>query len=286
MLLLHFHRAVGVILLTLLFSLSWSDTSAASLRLGVHPYLSAIELNHRFLPLCDYLSQQSHQPVSLVVTSTFNDLLDQLLAGKLDLAYMGSSNYTLLAQRGQKVSLLGQLRGEKQNLRGAIVVRHDSPIAQISDLRGKRMAFVNPNSTMGYRVTTHVLVNAGIRAADLSSWTFLGNHENVAYAVLAGAYDAGSVKQEILHDPRFQDLRILAPLSEVADHLFIAGPSVAPAQLQRLQQAFLALNDNENGRTILRTIRKDIIGIVPATDQDYDQLRLYEQAIPIFEGRP
>ena len=176
-------------------------------------------------------------------------------------------------------------RGQQPNLRGAIVVRKDSPIMEVSQLKGKRMAFVSRNSTMGYGVTTHVLVTAGIYSKDLATWQFLKNHENVAYAVLAGFFDAGSVKQEILKQACFDELRMLAPLPEVADHLFVAGPSVSRSGAEAFSRALQAL-DNLGRHDVLQAIRNDVWAIVPVEDWEYDGLRDYQRAIVRFEAGP
>nr|WP_320113839.1 PhnD/SsuA/transferrin family substrate-binding protein [uncultured Desulfuromonas sp.] len=258
---------------------------SSSLVFGVHPYLSSTELSARFTPLCDYLSTQLGQEVKLKIAVTFDALIDQLIAGKVDVAFMGSSNYVLLKQRCDHITLLGKLKGRQPYLRGALVVRHDSGIKTVAQLAGKRLAFVSPNSTMGYGVTTYVLVEAGIYAQDLAARQFLKNHENVAYAVLAGFFDAGSVKQEIVMQPCFKELRVLAPLPEVADHLFVAGPSVSPSLAKAVSQALLTL-DEQNEHGLLQRIRDDVVAIVPVEDWEYDPLRNYQRAIRRFEAGP
>nr|WP_320049967.1 PhnD/SsuA/transferrin family substrate-binding protein [uncultured Desulfuromonas sp.] len=259
--------------------------SADAFVLGVHPYLSATELTSRFTPLCDYLSAQLGEEVTVKISATFDVLLDETVSGTVDVAFMGSSNYVRLKQRCDQLVLLGKLKGQQPNLRGAIVVRKDSPIMEVSELKGKRMAFVSHNSTMGYGVTTHVLVHAGVYSKDLAAWQFLKNHENVAYAVLAGFFDAGSVKQEILNQACFDELRVLAPLPEVADHLFVAGPSVSKSEAEAFSRALQAL-DTLGRHDVLQAIRNDVWAIVPVEDREYDGLRDYQRAIIRFEAGP
>ncbi len=107
---------------------------SSSLVFGVHPYLSSTELSARFTPLCDYLSTQLGQEVRLKIAVTFDALIDQLIAGKVDVAFMGSSNYVLLKQRCEHITLLGKLKGRQPYLRGALVVRHDSGINTVAQL--------------------------------------------------------------------------------------------------------------------------------------------------------
>jgi phosphonate transport system substrate-binding protein len=279
-------RAIAVVTVLHMVMSVATVVQADSLILGVHPYLSTTELHARFEPLCTYLSERTGDDVELQVAPTFNALIDALLQGQVDVAFMGSSNYVLLSRRSTQLVLLGRLHNREGQLHGAIVVPQDSPLQRVDDLRGRQIAFVSPDSTMGYRLTTCVLQQAGIHADDLAGWQFLHNHENVAYAVLGGFFDAGSVKQEILRDPRFGHLRVLVPLPAVADHLFVAckGARLSGERLHTFQQILLSLNETPRGRELLQGIRDDVIAIQPVEDAVYDRLRQYETCVDTFEA--
>ncbi len=85
--------------------------------------------------------------------------------------------------------------------------------------------------------------------------------------------------------PCFKELRVLAPLPEVADHLFVVGPSVSPSLAKAVSQALLTL-DEQNEHGLLQRIRDDVVAIVPVEDWEYDPLRNYQRAIRRFEAGP
>lgn len=244
-----------------------------SLTLGVHPYLNAAELQRRFAPLCAYLSRVCGRPVQWRILPSFGDMAEQFGQPGLELAFTGPTLYVRLRQQQPHLQMLGSLSDGQGLLRGALVVRQDSPLRQVADLRGQTLALVAPYSTMGCMVPRAVLAEHRLGLEDLAAVAFLGNHDNVAYAVLAGRYAAGAVKQEVLDSLQGAGLRVLAPLPPVADHLFIASPTLEPQLVDCLRTALQQLHLSAEGRTLLRALRPDARCVAPVQDSDYDGLR-------------
>jgi phosphonate transport system substrate-binding protein len=273
---------LALVLATLL--LSSMPAYAQTLTFGVHPFLSSIELNKRFQPLVDYLSQQTGNVIKFQVMNSYASLIDGVCCHNIDLAFTGPNEYVQMTKCNCRIQLLGMLVGDYPHLRGALVVRQDSDIKHLEQLRGKRIAFVQPKSTMGSQLPLALLQQHGVLLADLQHYDFLGNHENVAYAVLTGQYDAGALKHEVAEKMRPLGLRVLADLPEVADHPFVAGPQVAAASVAQIKDLLLNLHTNSAGRAILTGLRPDAVQIVPITDSDYDSLRNYAPVTTTSDG--
>ena len=262
-----------------LFLLSSIPAYAQTLTFGVHPFLSSIELNKRFQPLVDYLSQKTGHVIKLQVMSSYAALINGICCSDIDLAFMGPTSYIEIKKCNQGTQLLGVLVGLYPHLSGALVVRQDCEIQHLEQLAGKRMAFVQPNSTMGYQVPAGLIKQHGVLLIDLEHYSFLGNHENVAYAVLTGQYDAGALKHEVVEKMLPLGLRVLADLPAVADHPFIASINVDAASVAQIKQVLLALHTSSTGREILARLRPDAVQVIPITDSDYDALRNYGRLI-------
>jgi phosphonate transport system substrate-binding protein len=72
-----------------------------------------------------------------------------------------------------------------------LTVKSDSPYQSLDDLKGKSIAFADPNSTSGYIVPMVSLTKAGIDPNKYFGQTsFSGGHEQSVRAVLKGTYDA------------------------------------------------------------------------------------------------
>ena len=66
-------------------------------------------------------------------------------------------------------------------------MRNDSPFRSIGDLKGKAIAFPDPNSTSGYAAPVHFLQGQGIDVASFfSDVIFAGTHEAAVMTLISG----------------------------------------------------------------------------------------------------
>jgi len=242
--------------------------------LAVHPYLPPNELTQRFSPLADYLSRELGRPIVVRVGGDYWEHIEYIGKDQVDIAFMGPASYVKMVKKYGKKPILARLEinGQPQ-FRGRIIVRKDSPLAILPDLKGRSFAFGDPGSTMSYQVPRYMLWQAGITLNDLSDHRFLGSHNNVALAVLAGDFDAGAVKEEVFLSFESRGLRALANTPALSEHLFVASNALPANIVQAMRTALYRLKDTPQGAHIMNTIKKDTSAMVPAADSDYDSLR-------------
>lgn len=270
-----------IVLFVLLSGIAFPLKSFAhptTLRLAVHPFLSASELNRRMQPLCEYLSRESDLHVELFIAKDYQQLVDTLGTGQADLAFMGPSPYVTLTQKYGSFPLLGCLSNGDKTFRGVLVVREDSSLEYPYQLKNKRLAFVDPCSTMGFQTALTLLTSQGLTLEDIT-FEFLGNHQNVAYGVLMGSFDAGAIKPGVFSEFSGRGLKALAYTEPVAEHPFVAASHLDPALVERLHQAMLRLSDSPQGRAILAEIRPGATAVLAVEDRDYDRLRQIRECI-------
>jgi phosphonate transport system substrate-binding protein len=251
------------------------NSHAREMSFAVHPFLSAVELQERFTPLLKYLRARTGIPMKLEICSSYADLQKKCAAEEVDFAFMGPTLYALCSEDNPNLHLLGVVEGEVSGLRGAIVVRDDSALDNLRDLRHKRFAFTSLQSTMGFQVPAHMLAETGIELGDLDGYAFVGNHANVAYAVLAGRFDAGAVKYEVFEHMQPHGLRLLAKTPIVADHPILATARVEKRLRARVKKELHSIHTNEIGREVLKGLRPDLVRIAPVEDGDYAAVRNY-----------
>lgn len=74
-----------------------------------------------------------------------------------------------------------------------MVVKAESTIQSIADLKGKPFLWADPNSTSGYAFPSHFMKKQGLDpATHFSATTFSGSHENSVIAVVRGQYEAAA----------------------------------------------------------------------------------------------
>ncbi|OGQ99148.1 MAG: hypothetical protein A2505_08865 [Deltaproteobacteria bacterium RIFOXYD12_FULL_55_16] len=259
-------------LLFCLCFLPFSSLAAAEppLELWLHPYLPAPELVRRFTPLARYLETKVGRKIEVKISPTYEEHKQRLGEDRADLAFVGPFSYTQMTKDYGVKPILAVLENNgKTVFHGVIAVRRDGPIKTIQDLAGKSFAFGDKESTMGTVAPTIMLQEAGVGVEQLSRYSFLRSHNDVALAVLGGFYEAGGMKEEVFHEYANRGLRILAKSQPIPEHLFLAGKKLPPPVVKALRQALLQLKDP----AVLTLIQKSATGMVPATDRDYDGTR-------------
>jgi phosphonate transport system substrate-binding protein len=205
--------------------------------------------------------------VAMRIYTTYDEAVDAAASGQADFSRLGPASYVRAKARNPGLLLLARESiGQSGELNGYIFVANDSPIRQVGDLRGRRFAFGEENSTTGRYLAQAALVDAGIRARDLLEYRYLGRHDKVAFAVATNSFDAGAANEVTLRKYGQQKgLRPILSLSGPA-HAWVARKNIGEPVRQQLQRALMALQPPE-----LERIGRD--ALIPARDSDFDTVR-------------
>ena len=218
--------------------------------------------------------------MAIHIESTYDSHIHLVGTGGVDFAFLGPASYVKLTGKFGAFPLLAIYETEgSATYKGVIMVRQDSPIKTLSQLKGKRFAFGDINSTMSHLVPRYMLQKAGITVKDLGSYDFLANHENVVMGVLSGTYDAGAVREPVYQLYAAEGLRVVAASEPMPDHLFVARRGLPPDTVRKLSESLLSLKDSEEGKMVLRSLQKSLTALVPVRDKDYDKLRKVVEAL-------
>ncbi len=264
-----------------------SHTLAAKLKteeppliLGVHPYASAARLLEAYKPLAAYLSRKTGRVITVNISKDYRTHIQLIGEGKLDIAYMGPASYVkLVARYGKKPLLARQAIHGNPTFQGRIVVRQESRISSLAELLGRHFAFGEAASTMSHLVPRYMLRRAGVTVDQLAGYRFVGSHDNVALAVLAGDFDAGAVKEAIYEKYQPHGLKILASTPVLSEHLLVTRSNLPDPLQQALREALYALKDDPQGSVIMNGIKPGMTAWLPVADADYSNLRIILDAL-------
>lgn len=260
--------------LTCLCASHAAEPEQQPLVLGVHPYLTPTEVVARFTPLADYLAHELGRKVIVRVGRDYDEHIDFIGQNRVDIAFLGPASYVKLVQKyGAKPLLATIAVAGKPTLKGYIIVRRDSAIRRLPDLKGKHFAFGDHASTMGYIVPYYMLLEAGINLKQLAAHQFLASHDSIALAVLTGDFDAGAVKSETFDLYQSRGLRVLAATPEMPEHLFVASTTLPNPLVQRLRQLLLGLDKTAAGPGIMKSINPGMTAMAPSSPEAYQRLR-------------
>lgn len=145
--------------------------------------------------MVEQLGERLGVKIELYPASDYAGVMQGLLAGQLDFASLGASGYAgIYLQNPDAVSPVF-VALESDGTAGyyaMMYTRADSGITSLEDMKGKSLAFADPNSTSGYLVPKAELEMQGIDLPTYFSRTgFGGGHEQGVVAVLNKQYDAG-----------------------------------------------------------------------------------------------
>ena len=186
-----------------------SDIALAevSLSFGVYTSDKPTTMVKKFKPIVRelelVLSRELDEPVSIrmQISSTYEKGVKAIASGAVDFARLGPASYVSAVELDSAVRLLAMEsnKGSKR-FNGVICVPGSSDIQSVSELKGKKFAFGDDKSTIGRYLSQQYLMQHGISAADLESYEYLGRHDRVGYAVAAGKFDAGALKESTLKE--------------------------------------------------------------------------------------
>lgn len=161
----------------------------------------------RFDGLRMLLEQTFRVPVRLMPASDYAGVQQALGARQIEFASLGSSAYagTWLDTNGAVLPVLTfeQTDGEVSYV-AVMVVRSDSPIQSLEDMRGRSLAWADPNSTSGYLIPRFELRRAGLGVETgqyFGRVGFGGGHEQAVVAMMQRQYDAAVTWASGIGDP-------------------------------------------------------------------------------------
>ena len=152
----------------------------------------------------------------------------------------------------------------------SVIFTHvNSGIATLEDLRGKRIAFEDHDSTSGFIVPAHILVKAGLglkklrapsvaHSGDLVGYFLTYNHKNTLFSVASGRADAGAtnqIKYLDLMEARPDEFRILAISDQFPHSVLMHRPGVSEQLLDQLRDSLKSMSNTNEGRNVLKSFQ-------------------------------
>jgi phosphonate transport system substrate-binding protein len=154
-------------------------------------------LSNRWAAYSSLLQRATGLPVKLYRSSDYNGVIQAFASNQVDLATLLPDSYANVdAQVGNLAAPLVAVR-DAEGAMGyytALVVKADSPIKSLADLKGHSLVYVDLNSTSGYLFPRSKMREQGFDPDTQTSKTgFSGGHTQSVLAVENGQFDAAVV---------------------------------------------------------------------------------------------
>jgi phosphate/phosphite/phosphonate ABC transporter binding protein len=226
------------------------------------PYRATDELIARYRGLADRLGAAAGKPVDIVVARDFGAAADMLVDGRADFGELTPYAFVSGMQRAKLQALAADAMVGRPGT-GLIITRNNSRISTLEQLKGKQFGFVDRFSSTGFLGPWANLQSKGFDPATLFTYRFLGSHDAVIKAVLAGDVDAGAVSRHAFdgwageHSDAGAPLRILTETSRMPGDVFAASAQLPAATVKALGSALLALSwDAADDKKVLDPINR------------------------------
>jgi phosphonate transport system substrate-binding protein len=146
----------------------------------------------------DYLGKATGLPVKLFESSDYNGTIQALSSGQVDMANIAGGGYANVdAQVGQLVAPVLTVRQAEGDMGyySALLVRADSPVRSLADMKGRTLGYVDFNSTSGYLYPRAKMRQQGVEPDTFFGKTsFAGGHTQAVMALENGQFDATIVQ--------------------------------------------------------------------------------------------
>ncbi|MFA5472296.1 MAG: phosphate/phosphite/phosphonate ABC transporter substrate-binding protein [Aminobacteriaceae bacterium] len=252
--------------------------------LAAYPANDPKKVFYAIKPLADHISSKTGWEVRAVVTRNYEEMVQRLTDGSVDMGLMSSSSYVRFARSIPGLSYIATYMEMDEGgeispfYRSVIIAMKSSQLKTAEDLQGKRFGFTNTYSTSGYVIPAAMLSARGIDPRTfLGKIFFIGRHDAVVEALRAGSVDAGAVSDGALATARrhygdiFREIAVSEPIPLDA---FVAGATVPRGHREILREILISLSpDSVPMEAFRRNLDWPAAGFRALDDSFYDPLR-------------
>jgi phosphonate transport system substrate-binding protein len=244
---------------------------------GIHPLHNPERLFEVYGPIVSYIETNIPGTHFKLETSRNYEEFDKKLdSGHFDFAMPNPYQTVRSLKHGYRV--FGKM-GDDADFRGIILVRKDSGINKVTDLKGKKVSYPAPTALAATMMPQYYLHTHGIDVNRDIENLYVGSQESSIMNVLRGHVAAGATwpvpwKTFIQEHPDLAaQLEIKWQTGTLPNNGWVVRKDVPPELATKFAALLFGLNTNEQGREMLA--RLPISKFEAASDTSYQPVREY-----------
>lgn len=224
----------------------------------------------------DYLERRLERPVRFEQSNTYRDIINNLLARRLDFAWICGLPY--ISNRSRLALTAAPLyQGDPFYRSYLIVPVRDTATARLTDLRDKVFAYADPDSNSGFLVSRFQLVKKGLDPDTFFRKAFFTKgHSNAIKAISVGLADGAHVDGYIWESmqrfsPEITDMtRVVTRSKPFAFPPVVAGADVSSELNARMGDVLRAMGSDPDAVQLLDQLNLD--GFTRITPDAYEDI--------------
>lgn len=222
---------------------------------GVRPLHNPQRLHEVFSPLKQYLSDNIQHTVFKLETSRNYAVYDKkLYAMKFDFALPNPYQTVNAIKKGYQV--FGKM-GDDDNFRGIILIRKDSGIQSIADLKGKIVSYPAPTALAATMMPQYYIQSHGLSVMNDIDNRYVGSQESSIMNVYLNQVAAGatwplpwmSLSRE--RPELTQQLEVKWQTESLPNNGLVYKPGVPRDLVKKISNLLFNLHTSEEGKVIL-----------------------------------
>lgn len=238
------------------------------IRIGRIPYVSLKKMMAQTVPLLGFLKKETKAKEVRIFSSSqgYSSIIDALTRGNIDFAWISATAYLRYRDTNHLLPVAKTKFGSTTSYRGVLIAKAKGKVQGIEDLRGSTIGFVDPESTSGYLYPLYLLRKLGVNPHKDSEVRFMGKHDLVLQAVLAGKIDAGVCLEDTLKSihPAMKNLLIvLAKTPEIHSDVIICRQDCPKNLRETFLNALLKVKPE---------LTPEKMTFLPAKNEDFDSV--------------
>lgn len=251
-------------------------SSIQTLRLSMIPTTDPGKIVRESQPLIAYLEKETGAKVELTVPANYAAVVEALVNDQVDIAYLGGFTFVQASHRADVQPLVQRERD--RNFHSVFITPSDSGIDDLKDLKGRRFAFGDVNSTSGHLMPEYFMRQSGVDPNVIANAFYSGGHDATALAVANKKVDAGALDETVFEkmtkegklDPG--KVKVFYTTPPYFDYVWAARKGLDPELAERFSHALLKLSPDD-------ATQKQLLDLLVATNylrannSDYDKLR-------------
>lgn len=246
-------------------------------------------------PFAQYLSGKLGCKVNVTLATDYSTIVEAMASGKVDIGIMPPAAYVQARdQKAAEAILTSQLGAYNHEtglpeegklsgtFKGEVLVRADSDLQTLEDLKGKRIATLSPNSASGYIYPVAEMKDLGMDPAKDCTLTTVNDIPSEMTAVLSGQQDACFVFEgarnvfasKFSDQDLLKDLRVLyLTEGDIPNDAIAVRTGMEPELKAKVREVFLNMKDDEAGQEAMSLWNHK--GYEKADDSVYDTVKDY-----------
>ena len=246
-----------------------STTETTSLTVQFVPTNNDGSMDAKVKPFEEYLSKALGCDVTVTMATDYSTIVEAMASGQVDIGIMPPAAYVQAREQGAAKAILSSsltdydeneqpIEGSSAStFKGEVLVKADSDLSSLSDLKGKTIATLSANSASGYIYPVAEMKDLGIDPTTDCTIVTVNDIPSEITAVLNGQADAAFVfegaryvfSSKFESNDLFTDLKVLyLTEGDIPNDAIAVLPSMSEELQEKVKEVFLNMPNDDEGK--------------------------------------